>query len=138
MVWKSFVEAMAKGSGKPADKMAAGIVREYRPTSLLQRFARVEEIANMVGLRGLEGSVSHQWRCAQGRGQNCSDNRLTHHGDDSNVERKAAITAERGRQVPGSLGVDFGHDCEFDKPAVAAFDRGALSPPIRRALMCRR
>lgn len=33
---------------KPVDEMAADFAREYRPTPLLQRFARVEEVANMV------------------------------------------------------------------------------------------
>src|ERR1700730_6339506 len=45
---QAFLETMAKRSGKPVDEIAAGFIREYRPTSLLQRFARVEEIANMV------------------------------------------------------------------------------------------
>jgi NAD(P)-dependent dehydrogenase (short-subunit alcohol dehydrogenase family) len=45
---EAFLETMATRSGKPVDEIAAGFIREYRPTSLLQRFARVEEIANMV------------------------------------------------------------------------------------------
>lgn len=45
---EAFLEAMAKRSGKPIDEMAAAFVKEFRPTSLLQRFASVEEVANMV------------------------------------------------------------------------------------------
>jgi NAD(P)-dependent dehydrogenase (short-subunit alcohol dehydrogenase family) len=39
---------MAKQAGVSADEMAKGFVKEHRPTSLLQRFATVEEVANMV------------------------------------------------------------------------------------------
>ena len=39
---------MARQSGQTVDAMAEGFVREHRPTSLLQRFASVEEVANMV------------------------------------------------------------------------------------------
>ena len=45
---EAFLEKMAKRLGKPVDEMAADFIKNYRPTSLLQRFARVEEIANMV------------------------------------------------------------------------------------------
>ena len=45
---EEFLQAMAKQAGKPVDDMARGFVREHRPTSLLQRFASVEEVANMV------------------------------------------------------------------------------------------
>src|ERR1700737_4546232 len=45
---EAFLATMAKRSGRPVDEIAAGFIREYRPTSLLQRFARVEEVANMV------------------------------------------------------------------------------------------
>lgn len=90
------------------------------------------------GLRGLEGSVSHQWPCAQGRGRYCSDNRLTHHGDDSNAERKVAIAAERGRQVPASLGVHFGHVTVSLINLRSPRSIEEPFPPFRRALMCRR
>ena len=43
-----FLEAMAAQEGVPVDRMAAEFVKQHRPTSLLQRFATVEEIANMV------------------------------------------------------------------------------------------
>ncbi|MBS0250331.1 MAG: SDR family oxidoreductase [Proteobacteria bacterium] len=43
-----FLKSMAKGAGKNADEMAATFVKEHRPTSLIQRFASVEEVANMV------------------------------------------------------------------------------------------
>ena len=45
---EGFLQAMARQSGKSADEMAAAFVKEHRPTSLLQRFATVEEVANMV------------------------------------------------------------------------------------------
>lgn len=43
-----FLEAMAKDAGKAPDDMARDFVMMHRPTSLLQRFATVEEVANMV------------------------------------------------------------------------------------------
>jgi len=43
-----FLEAMAKDAGKAPDDMARDFVMTHRPTSLLQRFATVEEVANMV------------------------------------------------------------------------------------------
>jgi NAD(P)-dependent dehydrogenase (short-subunit alcohol dehydrogenase family) len=45
---EGFLQAMAKRSGKSADEMASAFVKEHRPSSLLQRFATVEEVANMV------------------------------------------------------------------------------------------
>jgi NAD(P)-dependent dehydrogenase (short-subunit alcohol dehydrogenase family) len=45
---EAFLQAMAKQAGRPVEEMAAGFVREHRPTSLIQRFASVEEVANMV------------------------------------------------------------------------------------------
>jgi NAD(P)-dependent dehydrogenase (short-subunit alcohol dehydrogenase family) len=45
---EGFLQAMATQSGQSAEAMAAGFVKEHRPTSLLQRFAGVEEVANMV------------------------------------------------------------------------------------------
>jgi len=43
-----FLDAMAKDAGKATDDMARDFVITHRPTSLLQRFATVEEVANMV------------------------------------------------------------------------------------------
>jgi NAD(P)-dependent dehydrogenase (short-subunit alcohol dehydrogenase family) len=45
---EDFLQSMAKQAGVSADEMAKGFVKEHRPTSLLQRFATVEEVANMV------------------------------------------------------------------------------------------
>ncbi len=45
---EEFLEAMARQAGKPVEEMAKSFVKEHRPTSLLQRFASVEEVANMV------------------------------------------------------------------------------------------
>jgi hypothetical protein len=39
---------LAGQSGQSVDEVAAGFVRKHRPTSLLQRSARVEEVANLV------------------------------------------------------------------------------------------
>jgi NAD(P)-dependent dehydrogenase (short-subunit alcohol dehydrogenase family) len=39
---------MAEDAGKSPDEMAATFVKTHRPTSLIQRFASVEEVANMV------------------------------------------------------------------------------------------
>ena len=45
---EGFLQAMAAQSGQSVEEAAAGFVKEHRPTSLLQRFASVEEVANMV------------------------------------------------------------------------------------------
>jgi NAD(P)-dependent dehydrogenase (short-subunit alcohol dehydrogenase family) len=45
---EAFLEAMAEQAGASVEEMASGFVREHRPTSLIQRFASVEEVANMV------------------------------------------------------------------------------------------
>lgn len=45
---EDFLGAMASQAGSSADEMAAGFVKEHRSSSLLQRFATVEEVANMV------------------------------------------------------------------------------------------
>jgi len=45
---ETFIGEMAKAANVTADAMAAGFVKQHRPSSLLQRFATVEEIANMV------------------------------------------------------------------------------------------
>ena len=45
---ETFVQDLAKQQGEPLDQAAANFVKQNRPTSLLQRFADVEEVANMV------------------------------------------------------------------------------------------
>jgi NAD(P)-dependent dehydrogenase (short-subunit alcohol dehydrogenase family) len=45
---EGFLEAMAAKEGVSVDQMATEFVRQHRPTSLLQRFASVDEVANMV------------------------------------------------------------------------------------------
>jgi NAD(P)-dependent dehydrogenase (short-subunit alcohol dehydrogenase family) len=45
---EAFVKDLARQSGQSVDEAASQFVKQFRPTSLLQRFATVEEIANMV------------------------------------------------------------------------------------------
>lgn len=45
---EGFLEALAKQAGISADEMAKNFVQTHRPSSLIQRFATVEEVANMV------------------------------------------------------------------------------------------
>jgi NAD(P)-dependent dehydrogenase (short-subunit alcohol dehydrogenase family) len=45
---ETFVKDLAKQNGEPLDQAAANFVKQNRPTSLLQRFAGVDEVANMV------------------------------------------------------------------------------------------
>jgi NAD(P)-dependent dehydrogenase (short-subunit alcohol dehydrogenase family) len=45
---EDFLQAMAKSAGTSVDEMAANFVKQHRPSSLIQRFATVEEVANMV------------------------------------------------------------------------------------------
>src|ERR1700727_1157691 len=45
---ETFVQGLAKQNGQSVEEAASVFVKQFRPTSLLQRFASVEEIANMV------------------------------------------------------------------------------------------
>jgi NAD(P)-dependent dehydrogenase (short-subunit alcohol dehydrogenase family) len=45
---ETFVKEIAKSSGLSVEEAATNFVKQFRPTSLLQRFASVEEVANMV------------------------------------------------------------------------------------------
>jgi NAD(P)-dependent dehydrogenase (short-subunit alcohol dehydrogenase family) len=45
---ETFVKGLAKQNGQSVEEAASQFVKQFRPTSLLQRFASVEEIANMV------------------------------------------------------------------------------------------
>jgi NAD(P)-dependent dehydrogenase (short-subunit alcohol dehydrogenase family) len=45
---EAFVTDLAKQNGQSVDEAASQFIKRFRPTSLLQRFASVEEIANMV------------------------------------------------------------------------------------------
>jgi NAD(P)-dependent dehydrogenase (short-subunit alcohol dehydrogenase family) len=45
---ETFVKDLAKQNGQSIEEAASNFVKQFRPTSLLQRFAGVEEIANMV------------------------------------------------------------------------------------------
>jgi NAD(P)-dependent dehydrogenase (short-subunit alcohol dehydrogenase family) len=45
---ETFVKDLAKAKGLSVEEAASNFVKQFRPTSLLQRFASVEEIANMV------------------------------------------------------------------------------------------
>lgn len=45
---EEFLGAMAKQEGVSVEDMAANFVKQHRPTSLIERFATVEEVANMV------------------------------------------------------------------------------------------
>jgi NAD(P)-dependent dehydrogenase (short-subunit alcohol dehydrogenase family) len=45
---ETFVKDIAKQNGLSVEEAASNFVKQFRPTSLLQRFASVEEVANMV------------------------------------------------------------------------------------------
>ena len=45
---ETFVKDLAKQNGQSVETAAANFIKEHRPTSLIQRFASVDEIANMV------------------------------------------------------------------------------------------
>ncbi|MEZ5830825.1 MAG: SDR family oxidoreductase [Dongiaceae bacterium] len=45
---ETFLQEMAKHEKTDVETMARNFVKQHRPTSLLQRFATVEEVANMV------------------------------------------------------------------------------------------
>src|SRR5882724_10464668 len=45
---ESFVRGLAKQNNQSVEEAASNFVKQFRPSSLIQRFASVEEIANMV------------------------------------------------------------------------------------------
>jgi len=45
---KAFVKDLARQNGQSVEEAASRFVKQFRPTSLLERFASVDEIANMV------------------------------------------------------------------------------------------
>jgi NAD(P)-dependent dehydrogenase (short-subunit alcohol dehydrogenase family) len=45
---EEFLEAMARQSGETVEATAKSFIKQHRPTSLIQRFATVEEVANLV------------------------------------------------------------------------------------------
>jgi len=45
---EDFLQALAQQKGASVEEAASSFIREHRPTSLIQRFATVEEVANMV------------------------------------------------------------------------------------------
>jgi NAD(P)-dependent dehydrogenase (short-subunit alcohol dehydrogenase family) len=45
---ETFVKDLARQNGESVETAAANFIKQHRPTSLIQRFASVEEIANMV------------------------------------------------------------------------------------------
>ena len=45
---ETFVKDLARQNGQSVEEAASQFVKQFRPTSLLQRFASVDEIANMV------------------------------------------------------------------------------------------
>jgi NAD(P)-dependent dehydrogenase (short-subunit alcohol dehydrogenase family) len=45
---ETFVKDLAKQNGQSVETAASNFIKEHRPSSLIQRFASVEEIANMV------------------------------------------------------------------------------------------
>jgi NAD(P)-dependent dehydrogenase (short-subunit alcohol dehydrogenase family) len=45
---QEFVASLARRSGQDEATAAASFIKQHRPTSLIERFASVEEVANMV------------------------------------------------------------------------------------------
>ncbi len=45
---EDFLAAIARQSGQTVEAAGASFIKEHRPTSLIRRFASVEEVANMV------------------------------------------------------------------------------------------
>src|SRR6202035_1397957 len=57
---EAFVKSLAKQNDQSEAEAAANFVKQHRPTSLLQRFASVDEIANMVVyVASNEASATH-------------------------------------------------------------------------------
>jgi NAD(P)-dependent dehydrogenase (short-subunit alcohol dehydrogenase family) len=45
---ETFVQDLARQNGQSVEEAAANFVKQHRPSSLLQRFASVDEVANLV------------------------------------------------------------------------------------------
>ncbi len=45
---ETFVKNLAKQNGQPEDQAASLFIKQHRSSSIIQRFASVDEIANMV------------------------------------------------------------------------------------------
>ena len=66
---ETFVKDLAKQNGQSVEEAAASFVKQHRPTSLLQRFASVEEIANMVVYVASKEASADQRRGVARRGR---------------------------------------------------------------------
>lgn len=73
-----FVKDLAKQNGQSVEEAASQFVKQHRGTSLIQRFASVDEIANMVGLCLLARGVGDQRRGVAGRRRHHPDHRVGH------------------------------------------------------------
>src|SRR5205807_7905549 len=69
----AFVEAMAKQENKSKAELVKQFFEHVRPSSLLKRFATVDEVAadgDLPSWRGLfsdeRGSTASRWRCREG------------------------------------------------------------------------
>jgi Enoyl-(Acyl carrier protein) reductase len=98
---EAFLTRMVERSGKPVDEMAADFVKEY----LLQRFARVEEVANVVGYAASKEASATNGAALRVEGGIVSDDRLMQGADSSKLNPKAAIAARHGDQFRASLPV---------------------------------
>lgn len=45
---ESFITAKAEAQDEPAEKVARDFIKTKRPNSLIERFARTEEVANLI------------------------------------------------------------------------------------------
>ncbi len=60
---ETFVKDLAKQNGQSVEEAASNFVKQHRSTSLIQRFATVEEIANMVVYVSSKEGIGDQ-RCS--------------------------------------------------------------------------
>ena len=72
-MWAQFVEAMAKQQKKSKAEVEKDFLEHVRPSSLLKRFATVDEVAAMATLPGWRaffsderGSAASRWRRREG------------------------------------------------------------------------
>ncbi len=73
---ETFVKDLARQNGQSVEEAASQFVKQFRPTSLLQRFATVEEIANIVVYVASKESSATNRRGASRRGRHRPDHRV--------------------------------------------------------------
>ena len=128
---ETFVKDLAKQNGQSVEEAASQFVKQFRPTSLLQRFASVEEIANMVIYVASKEVVGDQWRSASRRRRHRPDHRVRR----ARVPRSSKIVGWATRQAvkPSHTSANRHHARGV---RFGGLSHAANPPSTRRSNMC--